>query len=167
MSNKIEFISDEIGMVRFKGVFDLNGLLRMMHAFLLNKNFDFYERVHKAKIPELELEWHTEKKVTEYEKHYLDISFHFYDLRDVEVDANGQKRQMTDGRFSIIFSGGVERDYQNAWESNTSSVKAKLEKFYNILTKKEWIIKHAAPLIKETTELRDKANAYLGMVASY
>jgi hypothetical protein len=167
MGDEIEFISDEIGIVKYSGTFDLNGMLRMMHGFLLNKNFDFYETLHKAKVPELELEWLAEKKVTEYEKWYLELKFHFYDLRQVEVDVQGEKHKMTEGRFTILFSGGTERDYQDSWDVSSSSTKARLKKFYDMITKKEWILKHASQLIKETTELRDKTTAFLGMIASY
>ncbi|MFW6230426.1 MAG: hypothetical protein ACOC32_00185 [Nanoarchaeota archaeon] len=156
-------IADEVGIIKFKGTFDLQGMLRMMHAYIVDRGYDFFETTHKAKVPELELKWKGEKKVTPYERYDIKLEFHFYDLKQIEVDG----RKMTEGRFTIVFDGDVKRDFQGVWDTKKSKVQAKLKTFYETVTKKEWMVKHAGTLIGEVAELRDKTNSYLGMVAAY
>ena len=167
MGDYIKFVADEIGIVKFKGLFDLNGMLRMMHSYLKHQGYDFFERKHKAKIPELELGWECEKKVTGYEMYRIEIDFHFYDLRQVEIEENGVKRKMTDGRFIITFGGGIERGYNADWEDKKDPWKERLKNFYEQITKREWMVKHARTLVLEVAGLRDKTNSYLGMVTSF
>ena len=161
------FIASQVGIIRYKGVFDLNGMIRMMHSYIKHRGYDFYEKTHKAKVPELELEWVCEKKVTGYEMYNIEVNFHFFDLKQIEIEDNGQKRMMTEGRFVISFDGGIDRGYATNWEENSDPFKAKLKNFYEKITKREWMVNHAITLVNEVTELRDKTNSYLGMVASY
>lgn len=166
-SQEMSFIANEVGVVKFKGIFDLSGMLRMMHSYIRHKGYDFYETTHKAKVPELELTWECEKKVTGYEQYKIKIDFHFFDLKQVEIEDNGEKRKMTEGRFTITFDGGVERGFATDWGSKKDPFKAKLRDFFNKMTEKEWMVKHASALVDEVVELRDKTNSFLGMVASY
>ena len=161
------WLNDDLGRVKFKGVFDLNGMFRMMRSYLKYRGYDFYETLHKAKVPELEVEWYCEKKVTGYDKYKVEIKFHFFDLKQVEVEENGEKKLMTNGRFSIEFDGEVERGYSSEWNEKESLWNERLKLLYHRITRKEWMVNHAQTLIDEIVELRDKTNAYLGMVASH
>ncbi len=160
--------ADDVGMIKFKGTFDLTGLLRMVYAFLKNKGYDFYEDTHKAKPPELELKWLGERKVTPYYMYKVKISFHFYGLKEVDVeDANGNKKKMNEARFTVSFDGDVVKDYAKEWGEKEKENMKLLKGFYEALTKREFMAKHAEPLIIELSELRDKINSYIGMTASY
>ena len=162
------FVADEIGgVIRFKGNFDLEGMFRMMYRYLKNKNYDFYETKHKAKIPELEIKWECEKKVTPYYKYKIVIEAHFYDLTQTEIqDENGNTKKMTQGRFSMNFDGDIDKGYSTEWDEKKNHFSATLKSFYEALTKREFMAKHAQTLILEVAELRDRVNAHLGMVAS-
>ena len=162
-----KFLGDEIGLVRYKGDFDLQGLLRMIYSFIKNKDYDFYEPKHKAKIPELEIKWIGEKKVTAYYMYKLEVVIKFYDLRETEVqDEKGNTKKMNNARFVIRIDGGIETGYSTEWDENKSHHKSLLFKMYEALTDREFKVKHAYSLVMEATELRDRINSYLGMVAS-
>ncbi len=161
------WLKDDIGRIKFKGIFDLNGMFRMMRGYMKHRGYDFYETLHKAKVPELEVEWFCEKKVTAYEKYKVEIKFHFFDLKQVEIEENGEKRIMTEGRFFVDFDGEVERGYASDWNEKESDWNEKLKQFYHRITRREWMVNHAQTLIDEIVELRDKTNSYIGMVASH
>ncbi len=163
----INFLGDEIGVVRFKGDFDLQGLLKMIYSFLKTKNYDFYENKHKAKIPELEIGWKAERKVTPYYLYRIEVGIHFYDLAENEVtDEFGNKKRLTNGRFVMEIKGGIERGYATEWEEEKNHIRALMKNFYEALTKREFMAKHAQTLIFEAAELRDMVNSFLGMVAA-
>ncbi|MFP4117315.1 MAG: hypothetical protein ACLFTR_00150 [Candidatus Woesearchaeota archaeon] len=162
-----KFLGDEIGLVRFKGNFNLDGLLKMMYKFLKTKGYNFYEPKHKAKIPELEIKWIGERKVTPYYKYVIEINIHFYDLTEVDAqDENGNAIKMSNGRFVMSIDGGIDAGYTTEWGEKKSHFRALLKKFYEALTMREFMAKHAQTLILEATELRTRINSYLGMVAT-
>lgn len=160
-------IAEEIGIIRYKGTFDMTGLLRMIKHYLeTERRYTFYERMHKAKIPKLELKWHADRKTTGYYKYNIDLEFVFHNVKEVEVEVNGHKKKMTHARMWLKFDGGVDKDFTNTWHGEKSEIRAKLQHFFeNVIMKKEFLAKHALPLIGEVTVLRDKIYAYLGMVA--
>ena len=160
-------LGEDVGVVRYKGYFDLQPMLRMIYSHLKKKNYDFYEKVHKAKIPELELDWMGEKKVTPYYKYVLEINIHFYDLIEVEIDdGNGGKRKTNHARFAVTIDGEVKTGYSTDWDEKKSSKMETFKKFFETLTKREFMAKHAQTLILEGVELRDKLNGYLGLTVS-
>ncbi len=161
------FISSEIGIVRFKGTFDMTGLFRMIkHYLVTERRYTFYENMHKAKIPKLELKWHAERKTSGYYKYNIDLEFVFHNVKQVEVEINGVPKKMTQARMWLKFDGGIDKDFSGAWEADKSALRTKLKHFFeNVVMKKEFLAKHALPLIEEVTELRDRIYAYLGMVA--
>ena len=163
------WLEEEVGIIEFKGTFDLKGMIMMMHSYLKHQNYDFYEKLHKAKVPELELEWFCERKTTRYHKYILELEFHFYDLKEVEVkDENGNTKKMMDGRFFIKIDGDVVQDFTGSWgDTKNNSFKKKMKDLYELVTRRDFMMKHAAVLIGEATALRDKTNSFLGMVASY
>ena len=77
-------------MLRYKGVFDFDGLYKMMHAWLISKRYEFHETKYKDKVStpfgnEIEVEWTGEKKINEFVKQKIVIEFHLWDFAEVEV----------------------------------------------------------------------------------
>jgi hypothetical protein len=154
----------DLAIIHYKGVFDLQGLYRMMRKWFSDKEFDFYETLHKAKAPELELLWKGERKVSGYIKHFVKLEFHFWGLHDIEVVIDGEKKKMNEARFTIKFEGEVETDYEGSWEEERSKLRKKLKHFYtNFVIKKELMLNHYDFLAEEIRELQNKTKAFLGM----
>ncbi|MFA5797344.1 MAG: hypothetical protein WC916_04890 [Candidatus Woesearchaeota archaeon] len=152
-------------LIRYKGVFDFEGLYRMMHAWLINKRFLFHENQYKDKVytpfgNEIEVKWVAEKKVTEFIKQYVTVHFHLWDFAEVEMIKDGKKVKMTQSRMEIRLDAQLELDYTKKFAGSEFS--KKLGAFY---TEKiiywDWRIKYADPLAYSLYDLHAKIKKYL------
>jgi len=156
--------------IRYKGVFDFEGMYRMMHAWLINKRFLFYEDLYKDKVStpfgnELEIKWRAEKKVSEYVKEYVYIYFHLWDFSEVEVIKEGKKQKMTKSRMEIKFEAKLELDYTKKFAKG-SPFAQKLGSFYlNKVIYWEWRIKYADSLTYQLYDLHARVKKYLDLIS--
>jgi hypothetical protein len=167
---KIDILDSPL-FIRYKGVFDFEGLYRMMHAWLINKRFLFHENMYKDKVytpfgNEVEIKWEAEKKVTEYVKEYVYIYFHLWDFSEVEVIKDGKKVKMTKSRMEIKFEAKLELDYTKKF-SKGGKFAEKLGEFYqNKVIYWEWRIKYADALTYSLYDMHNKVKKYLGLASS-
>lgn len=153
-------------LIRHKGVFDFEGLYRMMHAWIINKRFLFHEGRYKDKVytpfgNELEIEWEAEKKVTEYIREWIVVKFHLWDFSEVEVIKEGKKVKMTKSRMEIKFDCELEMDYTKKFQG-AGKLAQQLGSFYqNKVMYWEWRIKYADALTYSLYDLHQKAKKYL------
>jgi len=158
-------------LIRYKGVFDFEGLYRMMHAWLINKRFLFHEDRYKDKVAtpfgnELEIDWKAEKKVTEYIKEYIIINFHLWDFSEVEIIKDGKKVKMTKSRMEIWFDAKLEMDYTQKFQGKGKFAE-KLGEFYqNKVLYWEWRIKYADALTYSMYDLHAKVKKYLNDISA-
>jgi len=158
-------------LVRYKGVFDFEGLYRMMHAWLINKRFLFHEKLYKDKVStpfgnELEVKWEAEKKVTEYIREYITVYFHLWDFSEVEIIKDGKKMKMTKSRMEIYLDCELEMDYTKKFQDKGVFAE-KLGEFYqNKVLYWEWRIKYADSLTYSLYDLHAKVKKYLNEVSA-
>lgn len=168
---KPETVLDYPLFVRFKGVFDFEGLYRMMHAWLINKRFLFHEDRYKDKVwtpfgNELEIEWTAEKKVTEYVKEFIVVKFHLWDFAEVEIIQQGKKVKMTKSRMEIKFDAKLQLDYTQKFQ-NKGIFAQKLGEFYqNKVIYWDWRIKYADTLTYSMYDLHAKVKKYLNEISA-
>jgi hypothetical protein len=155
-------------MIRYRGVFDYDGMYKMMHAWLISKRFLFNETKYKDKVAtpfgnELEIKWEAEKKVTEFIKEYIQIEFHLWDFSEVEIIKDGKKTKAAKTRMEIKFFARLELDYSQKF-SGGSDFSKKLGKFYveNIIYW-DWRIRYANALEYSIYDLHTKVKKYLNM----
>lgn len=155
-------------LLRYTGVFDFEGLYRMMHAWIINKRFLFHETRYKDKVftpfgNELEIQWESEKKVTEYIREWVVVYFHLWDFSEVEVIKDGKKTKMTKSRMLIKLDAELEMDYTKKFQGKGEFAK-KLGSFYqNKVIYWEWRLKYADVLMYSLFDLHHKIKKYLDM----
>lgn len=121
--------------IQYKGVWDMQDLYEVMADFFRNQKFKFYEVVYKHKHPspfgaDRQYVWRAVKNVEEYYQFEVDLFFHTYDARDIEVAMkDGSKRTFTKGRIWAQIRGRVYTDYEKKWEDN--AFYAQLRNFYH------------------------------------
>jgi hypothetical protein len=158
-------------LIRYKGVFDYDGMYKMMHAWLISKRFLFQEDIYKDKVAtafgnELEIKWSAEKKITEFIKEYIKIEFHLWDFSEVEIIKEGKKMKMAKARMEIKFFAQLELDYSKRF-SDGSALSKKMGQFYlqNIIYW-DWRIRYANALEYNLYDLHTKVKKYLNMDTS-
>jgi hypothetical protein len=167
LSEKFDILNVPL-LIRYKGVFDYDGMYKMMHAWLISKRFLFAETSYKDKVStpfgnELEIAWTAEKKVSEFIKEYIDIEFELWDHSEVEVIKDGKKVKNTKARMNIRFFAKLELDYSRKFTDGGTFAK-KIGQFYveNVIYW-DWRIKYANALEYAVYDLHTKVKKYLNM----
>ena len=132
----IDNATNVIPFIRYSGVFDFDGLYKMMYNWFFKQRYEFHEKLYKDKVStplgmELEVKWEAHKKITEFIQFWIYVEFHLWDVSEVEVIKNGHKVKMTRCRMQIKFTGETKMDYANRFEENETS-----KKLFTILTEK-------------------------------
>jgi hypothetical protein len=164
--DKNEIIATPL-IIKFKGVFDYEGLYKMMHAWIISKRFLFQENKYKDKVAtpfgnEVEIAWVAEKKVTEFIKEWITVEFHMWDFSEVEVIKDGKKTKAAKTRMTITFKAQIEFDYAGRFREKDSKFTQKLGIFYveNIIYW-DWKIRYANALEYSVYDLHAKVKKFL------
>ena len=166
MSDKSTGKLGTVTKIRYRGVYDWEGLFRLMRGWFEAREYEFYERRYKHKSKhegaELEINFEAWRDINEYARNVIKIYFHIWNAEEVEVVKDGKKKKMWDARMLIEFSGLVELDYDNHWEH--SFFLRHLRNFYhefvikqeidNIWTDKLWY---------KINDLQQECKRFLGM----
>jgi|TARA_Y100000310_G_scaffold311582_1_gene358011 hypothetical protein len=120
--------------IKYRGVFDMDGLYKTMQAWIEDQGYEFHEQFYKHKVPsplgqEQEIGWYGWRKMNMYVKFWIYCYFHIWDMKDVEVVKNGEKKKMISARLHVEFRGKVELDWQNMFAGNNFLVS--LQHFLN------------------------------------
>ena len=160
-----------IQMIKYRGIFDYPGLLRVVYDWGLKQGFEMHEKKSKHKVPDARgaeqehtlLGW---RKVDAYVKFWFQVDTRAEYLKDVDVIIDGKKKRLTQGKIRIRFTGYVELDYNNRFE--TSPFMEGLRDFYH-----KFIIRTRIQNILEDTlyyrlyKLNKKVKEHLDMEAQH
>lgn len=159
--------------IRYKGLFDFDGLYNLIAEWLKSRGYWFKETSFKHKVPsalgaEQEMKFTGEKKSTEYVEQDVTISFHLWDITEVEVERNGVKKKFVNGRIQIEITGKIKLDYEETF--NKSSFWKKVRSFYYNYIMQPEIFSMADQLyyrliklqtsIKDFLDMQTKSNEY-------
>ncbi len=108
--------------IRYNGLFDFDGLYAAITNWAKNYGFLWHEKTYKHKVfssssAEEELSWVMTNEVTEYIKYEIAIEVHTWDQKDVEVEANGQKKTVTSARIMMTIKSTIYTDWQKRFGS--------------------------------------------------
>ena len=110
--------------IRYKGLFDFDGLYNLIVQWMKARRYWFHETKYKHKVPlptgaEQEISFKGEKDVTEFYQHHITVDFHLWDMTEVEVDVKGVKKTLTSARMDIVLGGALNIDHQKRFEQST------------------------------------------------
>ncbi len=97
--------------IKYKGLYDLDGLYRFMANWLRQRRYELNETLYKSKPPEMELRWTAERKKTGFVMEVITIYYHSWGEYDLDVVVNGKKKKMTNARFILTIGGKMEAPY--------------------------------------------------------
>ena len=154
-------------VVRYKGVFDLQGLYSMMANWLMKYSFYFHETSHKCKTPGLEVDWEAYRKKTGFVMEKITVYIHAF-TEDVDVVEDGVKKRMSKGRLTVRFSGSTETAYSDIYGKKrfNTPFQRRLLKFYNdVIMKRELDFMYEDVLYYELYNFQTAVKEYLNMYA--
>jgi len=154
--------------IRYRGVYDLAGLLSLIYNWFMLHQYDYDEPNYKDKIEtpfgnEIEVKMNGTKKVTEYYMTEVYFYIHCWESKEVVVKTGNKETKMMKGRFEVTVKGGVVRDWQDRFKG---PVWEKAQKFMdNVVLKNEFLVKYADSLDKEVHALNTDIKRFLKIEA--
>ncbi len=156
--------------LRYKGIYDLDGIYKLMRQWLDERRYDFMEKIYKDKVGspfgnEVEHEMIPELKVNDFIKFHITIVTKFYDYKEFEAVIDGEKKKVSDGRFFIKISASIEFDYQNKFKTDFEK---KLLKFLiKTLLVRYYEFKYYDKLAYDVYDLHAKLKKFIKMESEY
>ena len=118
MSEK-KIVVDKLRLT-YEGLFSIQDLYKLIDVWFREKGYDKKERIaHERVTPEgkyIEIEIEPWKKYTDYVKSEVKIRMIFSDIREVEVEQEGVKIILNQGKIQMVFDGYLTTDYEHRWE---------------------------------------------------
>lgn len=110
------------GKLKQTGIFDFKELYRYCYTWLVDEGYILTEKTYSEKITpsgkEVEIIWDARKKISDYFRFYLKISWRILGMTTVEVEENGKKLKMDKGQVEMKVDAILEKDYEHRWENN-------------------------------------------------
>ncbi len=110
------------GKIKHTGIFDFKELYKFTYSWLVDENYFVMEKSYNEKITptgkEIEIEWNATKKISDYFKFVLKVTWRVIGMVSVEVEENGKKLKMDKAMLEIKVSAVLEKDYEHRWENN-------------------------------------------------
>lgn len=97
--------------IKYRGMFDLDKLYRVMGVWFKQRRFELHETLYKSKPPELEVKWTAERKRTNYAKELVFVQMHMWGDYNIDVIVDGKKKKMANVRMIITINGDIEAPY--------------------------------------------------------
>jgi len=107
--------------VKQKSVFNLDELYSVLWHWFEIHGYDFQEHEYReTKVPDgsnLEIRWYAEKKVDDYIKYVIEVTFFALGYQKVEIEKEGGVKEKTGkGEIEIQMSAYIEKDYEDRWK---------------------------------------------------
>ena len=153
-------------IVQYEGLFDFNGLYAAITDWAKNYGYRWHESDYKHKVPsalgaEQEINWEITKNVTEYINYVIKIKLHLWDLKELEIEVNGRKKEMTKARLTLNIFGTLNYDWQNTFSGGKFA--QKLGGIYNKLMMRDIEVKYIDPLYYRMWNLHAVIKKYFDM----
>lgn len=135
----------------------------MLYNWLKDHNYSVTEKVYKEKLSgagkEIVIAWEASRKVTDYFKYTIKLSWHILTMKDAEVEIDGKKVKTNKGELEIVFEGLVVRDYEKRWEDKP--IHKFLRGLYENYIIKTTIDQYEEALEDDTKEIISDLKAFL------
>lgn len=103
----------------YEGLFDLAELYRLIDSWFYEKGWDKYEHVNQEAVTpsgrQVHLVLEPYKNITDYFKIIIRLKINFTDVKDIEVEKEGQKLRLNQGEVKMLFDGYVVSDRRSLW----------------------------------------------------
>ncbi len=111
-------VVDNLGL-NYEGLFDAKDYYKLLDGFFAEKNYDKREALSMEKVDSsgkyVELEIEPYRKITDYAKLVIRVRTKMFNVKEVEVEKDGHKIRLNQGKVNIVIDGFLQTDYENRW----------------------------------------------------
>lgn len=152
--------------IKSAGIFNFADFYKFCYDWLGEElKYDVAEEKYKEKLSgdskDIEIEWVCWRKITDYFKFEVKVSFRILGLTNIEINKNGMKVKSNKGSVEMGVKGYLIKDYQSKFERTA---------FYKFLRGiyERWVIysrvnEYEDKLIGDCDEYLNQAKAYLDL----
>jgi len=143
--------------LKHTGIFVYPELYNFVFEWLRTLEYTVIEQRYNEKIrpdgKEVEILWLCLRKINDYFRYRIKVSWLIKQMVDVEVTEDGIKKKKNKAKITIKISSFLEKDYENKWEQNPIAkfLRGVYDKFV-INTKIEAYQDRLAEEVEETLE---------------
>ncbi len=109
--------------VSYRGVFDFDGLYKVLHQWFKKQGYWFrevdYKEYKEGGVQKLFVKWRGMKRMTDYVRYIIEVNLQLDGMMEVVV----KNTKRMSGGLSVKVVGYLEKDYEETW------ARAKLAKF--------------------------------------
>ncbi|MBI5398849.1 hypothetical protein HZB03_05285 [Candidatus Woesearchaeota archaeon] len=106
--------------IAYDGLFDIKEVYALIDDFLKQKNYDKFEKANREYVGSTGKEIYYVITpifaISDFARKFLKIDLSAKEVKEVEVEIDGVKRRMQQGKLRILLSGILETDYEGRWE---------------------------------------------------
>jgi hypothetical protein len=118
MAEKDKILAEK---VKHSGIFSFSELYEYLYDWFSDESYKVREKKYTEKIlgdsKTIEIEWENERKISDYFKFQIKLTWLITGLKKVEVKKEDQKVTMNSGTVEIKFSAMLIKDYESRWEN--------------------------------------------------
>ena len=159
-----KIIVDE-SAIEYEGLFDLKELYALVDDYLKQKNYDKVEKMNKEFVgpngKEVYYILTPYMSISDFVRKILKIDFTAKDVKDVEVEIDGSKRRMQQGKIKILLSGILMTDYEGRWEQ--TAFYYFIRTMFNKYVYRQYTEDFEGQLKNDVTMLREQVGALLNL----
>jgi hypothetical protein len=106
-------------------LFKFSDFYSFAHAWFKGELIGVDEEKYAEKVSgnkrEISIEWKGTKELSDYFKTEYKIKFEIKDLVEVEVEIDGTKEKMNQGKIEVEIKGVLVRDHKSKWDTSAFS----------------------------------------------
>lgn len=118
MADKEQIIKEK---VEHAGLMDFAGLYSYAHNWFKEEGYSVDETKYSEKSDGtkrgIDIEWKITKTLSDYFKFDNKLKFEVTDLTDVEVEIDGKKKKMNQGKVTMEITGNLIKDPDSKWQT--------------------------------------------------
>lgn len=146
-----------------EGLFDFKEFYKVLGDWFFEKGYDRYEKLNEEIEGEngksIVIELRNWKKLSDYYRHRFKIRIYVTDMKDVEVEIDGEKKKYNQGKIQIVIDSYNETDWINKW--NDRPFHYFLRVLFDKYIYKRYTEIHENAMIADVNDLHSKLKNYL------
>lgn len=145
--------------IKHKGLFDRSKLIKTIQDWFGKHKYDFHAPKYKYRPDEIELEFKGERKINPYVRFRMLVVVKGFEIKNVEVVKDGEKKKMQQGRLNVEISPEYDLDYKKRFGGN-KFLQALQDFFHKYIIKRtieevweDQLFMHQTSMIREIREV--------------
>tara|TARA_Y100000310_G_C20215994_1_gene593553 strand:- start:134 stop:634 length:501 start_codon:yes stop_codon:yes gene_type:complete len=153
------------GKIKQAGIFDFKDFYAFAYDWLNEEGYLVTEKTYSEKVAgdskDIDVEWEANKKVSDYFKYQIKMSWKILGMKSVEIQRDNKKVKTNSGVIEIKFKAILIKDYEARWEDKP--IWKFLRGVYDRYIIRSRIEQYEDKLVSEVDDLVTQCKAYLAI----